>query len=502
MSSLTTMTAVQMAAGLAAGDFTARELVDAHLEQIEAQEPSLNAFITVTAEDARATADAVDAARARGEQLHPLAGVPIAIKDLVVTKGVPTTAASRILDGWIPPYDATIVELIKQAQLPILGKTNLDEFAMGSSTETSAFGTTLNPWNTDRVAGGSGGGSSAAVASFESPLAIGTDTGGSIRQPAAVTGTVGVKPTYGSVSRYGVIAMASSLDQVGPAARTVEDAALLHELLGQHDPKDSTSINGGFHSFVDAARSRDASGMKVGVITELEGEGFAPEVRARFAESLELLKENGAEIVEISCPNLQYALGAYYLIMPSEASSNLAKYDGMRFGLRVEPTDKPVTAESVMAATRGAGFGAETKRRILLGTFALSAGAYDNYYGSALKVRTLVQQDFAAAFDQVDVIATPTTPTVAFRVGEMADDPLTMYMNDIATIPANLAGIPGMSLPSGLAEDGLPAGIQFLAPAMADDRLYRVGGALEALLHERWGGHLLAQAPQLKGDAR
>lgn len=238
------------------------------------------------------------------------------------------------------------------------------------------------------------------------------------------------------------------------------------------------------------------------MITELEGEGFAPEVRARFAESLELLKENGAEIVEISCPNLQYALGAYYLIMPSEASSNLAKYDGMRFGLRVEPTDKPVTAESVMAATRGAGFGAETKRRILLGTFALSAGAYDNYYGSALKVRTLVQQDFAAAFDQVDVIATPTTPTVAFRVGEMADDPLTMYMNDIATIPANLAGIPGMSLPSGLAEDGLPAGIQFLAPAMADDRLYRVGGALEALLHERWGGHLLAQAPQLKGDAR
>ncbi|MCT2036191.1 aspartyl/glutamyl-tRNA amidotransferase subunit A, partial [Helcobacillus massiliensis] len=336
---------------------------------------------------------------------------------------------------------------------------------------------------------------------FEAPLAIGTDTGGSIRQPASVTGTVGVKPTYGSVSRYGLIAMASSLDQAGPCTRTVEDAALLHDVIGGYDPKDSTSIRDGFGDFVAAARSKDVKGLRVGVIEQLEHDDFDPLVRARFEESLALLEEAGAEIVRVSCPNFEYALGAYYLIMPSEASSNLAKFDGMRFGLRVIPEDNP-TAERVMAATRGEGFGAEVKRRILLGTYALSSGYYDAYYGSAQKVRTLVQRDFAAAYEKVDVLASPTAPTVAFPLGQKVDNPMMMYLNDIATIPANLAGVPGMSLPSGLAEDGLPAGIQFLAPALGDDRLYRVGGALEALLEQKWGGPILAQAPALEGGAR
>jgi aspartyl-tRNA(Asn)/glutamyl-tRNA(Gln) amidotransferase subunit A len=371
---------------------------------------------------------------------------------------------------------------------------------MGSSTETSAFGPTRNPWGEDLIPGGSGGGSAAAVGAFEAPLAIGTDTGGSIRQPGAVTGTVGVKPTYGSVSRYGLIAMASSLDQAGPVARTVEDSALLHELIAGHDVRDSTSLPDPVGAYAEAARRRDVKGLRIGVIEELEGEGFAPEVRARFTESLDQLERAGAEIVRVSCPNFEYALGAYYLIMPSEASSNLAKFDGMRFGLRVVPEDHP-TAENVMKATRGAGFGDEVKRRILLGTYALSAGYYDAYYGSAQKVRTLVQRDFAAAFEQVDVLASPTAPTVAFRIGEKIDDPTAMYMNDIATIPANLAGTPGISLPSGLAEDGLPAGIQFLAPARADERLYQVGGALEALLEDSWGGPLLAKAPELAGGA-
>ncbi|MDK7742097.1 Asp-tRNA(Asn)/Glu-tRNA(Gln) amidotransferase subunit GatA [Helcobacillus massiliensis] len=501
MTDLIRKSAAEMAAGLAAGEFSARELTDAHLERIEAVDSDLNAFITVTADDARATADAVDSARAAGKQLEPLAGVPVAVKDIAVTRGVQTTAGSTMLEGWVPPYDATLVTHLKQARLPILGKTNMDEFAMGSSTETSAYGITRNPWNLDRIPGGSGGGSSAAVAGFEAPLAIGTDTGGSIRQPASVTGTVGVKPTYGSVSRYGLIAMASSLDQAGPCTRTVEDAALLHDVIGGYDPKDSTSIRDGFGDFVAAARSKDVKGLRVGVIEQLEHDDFDPLVRARFEESLALLEEAGAEIVRVSCPNFEYALGAYYLIMPSEASSNLAKFDGMRFGLRVIPEDNP-TAERVMAATRGEGFGAEVKRRILLGTYALSSGYYDAYYGSAQKVRTLVQRDFAAAYEKVDVLASPTAPTVAFPLGQKVDNPMTMYLNDIATIPANLAGVPGMSLPSGLAEDGLPAGIQFLAPALGDDRLYRVGGALEALLEQKWGGPILAQAPALEGGAR
>ncbi|GIG38025.1 Asp-tRNA(Asn)/Glu-tRNA(Gln) amidotransferase subunit GatA [Cellulomonas pakistanensis] len=500
-SDLTRYSAAELADKLAAREVTSVEVTQAHLDRIAAVEPAVHAYLHVSAAEALATAADVDARRAAGEELHPLAGVPIAVKDVVVTQGLPTTAGSKILEGWVPPYDATLVERIKAAGLPILGKTNMDEFAMGSSTEHSAYGNTHNPWDLDRIPGGSGGGSAAAVAAYEAPLAIGTDTGGSIRQPGAVTGTVGVKPTYGSVSRYGLIALASSLDQAGPVTRTVLDSALLHELIGGHDPRDSTSIPEPLPGLVAAARqgaTGDLTGVRVGVVRELQGEGYQPGVLARFEESLELLRGAGAEIVEVSCPHFEYALGAYYLILPSEASSNLAKFDGMRFGLRVEPTEGPVTAERVMSATRGAGFGDEVKRRIILGTYALSAGYYDAYYGSAQKVRTLIQRDFANAFEQADVLVSPTAPTTAFKLGEKLDDPLAMYLNDVATIPANLAGVPGMSLPNGLSDDGLPVGFQVLAPAKADDRLYRVGAALEALLEKNWGGPLLAKAPELE----
>ncbi|KRC31288.1 glutamyl-tRNA amidotransferase [Oerskovia sp. Root918] len=498
---LTRLSAADLAAHLVSGEVSSVEATQAHLDRIGDVDTAVHAFLHVSTEDALATARDVDSRRAAGEDLHPLAGVPIAVKDVVVTKGLPTTAGSKILEGWIPPYDATLVERIRAAGLPILGKTNMDEFAMGSSTEHSAYGNTHNPWDLDRIPGGSGGGSAAAVAAYEAPLAIGTDTGGSIRQPGAVTGTVGVKPTYGGVSRYGLIAMASSLDQAGPVTRTVLDSALLHELIGGHDPRDSTSINEDLPLLVDAARQGaigDLRGLRVGVVSELSGEGYQEGVSARFAESLDLLRSLGAEIIEVSCPHFKYALGAYYLIMPSEASSNLAKFDGMRFGLRVEPEDGPITAERVMSATRGQGFGDEVKRRIILGTYALSAGYYDAYYGSAQKVRTLIQRDFDAAFAQADVLVSPTAPTTAFKFGEKLDDPLAMYLNDVATIPANLAGVPGMSLPNGLSDDGLPVGFQILAPAKADDRLYRVGAALEAALENTWGGPLLAKAPELE----
>ncbi|QAY68700.1 Asp-tRNA(Asn)/Glu-tRNA(Gln) amidotransferase subunit GatA [Xylanimonas protaetiae] len=500
MTDVTRLSAAALATRLRGGEITSVEATQAHLDRIAAVDGKVNAFLHVSAEEALATAHDVDKRRTAGEELHPLAGVPIAVKDVVVTKGLPTTAGSKILEGWVPPYDATLVERIKAAGLPILGKTNMDEFAMGSSTEHSAYGDTHNPWDLDRIPGGSGGGSAAAVAAFEAPLAIGTDTGGSIRQPGAVTGTVGVKPTYGSVSRYGLIAMASSLDQAGPVTRTVLDSALLHELIGGHDPRDSTSIPEALPSFADAARlgaTGDLTGVKVGVVTELQGEGYQAGVLARFQESLTLLEKAGAELVEVSCPHFPYALDAYYLIMPAEASSNLAKFDGMRFGLRVEPTEGPVTAERVMAATRGQGFGDEVKRRVILGTYALSAGYYDAYYGSAQKVRTLIQRDFDAAFAQVDVLVSPTAPTTAFKLGEKLDDPLAMYLNDVATIPANLAGVPGISVPNGLSDDGLPVGFQILAPAKADDRLYRVGAALEGLLETQWGATLLSNAPEL-----
>ena len=408
-----------------------------------------------------------------------------------------------MLQGWIPPYDATVVSRLRAAGMPILGKTNMDEFAMGSSTEHSAYGPSHNPWDLDRIPGGSGGGSSAVLASFQAPLATGTDTGGSIRQPAAVTGTVGTKPTYGGVSRYGLIALASSLDQAGPCARTVLDTALLHAVMAGHDPMDSTSIHAVVPDVVGAARRAEVKGMRIGIVRELTGEGFQDGVQARFDESVQHLIDAGAEVVEVSCPNFTAALAAYYLILPSEASSNLAKFDAMRYGLRVLPEgiDEP-SAEQVMAATREAGFGDEVKRRIILGTYALSSGYYDAYYGSAQKVRRLIFDDFARAFEAADVLVSPTAPTTAFKLGDKLDDPMAMYLNDIATIPANLAGVPGMSLPSGLAdEDGLPTGFQILAPAMKDDRLYAVGAALEQRLVASWGGPLLDRAPSLTPSA-
>ncbi|MGV0110828.1 MULTISPECIES: Asp-tRNA(Asn)/Glu-tRNA(Gln) amidotransferase subunit GatA [unclassified Arthrobacter] len=501
MTDLIHLSADVLARKLAAKEVSAVEVTQAHLDRIGAVDGAIHAFLHVNTDEALLVAAEVDKARADGDALHPLAGVPIAVKDLIVTKGQPTTAGSRILEGWQSPYDATVVKKLRAARMPILGKTNLDEFAMGSSTEHSAFGPTRNPWDLDRIPGGSGGGSAAAVAAFEAPLALGTDTGGSIRQPGAVTGTVGVKPTYGGVSRYGAIAMASSLDQIGPVSRTVLDSALLHEVIGGHDPHDSTSLTDPVGALVEAARMGQVEGMRIGVIEELQGEGYQAGVLTRFHESLDLLRSAGAEIVEVSCPNFRYALEAYYLIMPSEASSNLAKYDGVRFGLRVVPDGAP-TIERVMGATRAAGFGDEVKRRIILGTYALSAGYYDAYYGSAQKVRTLIQRDFAAAFEQADVLISPTAPTTAFKLGEKLDDPLAMYLNDVATIPANMAGVPGLSLPGGLAdEDGLPVGIQLLAPARQDARLYRVGAVLEALLEETWGGPLLAKAPAITESA-
>ncbi|HNA99052.1 MAG TPA: Asp-tRNA(Asn)/Glu-tRNA(Gln) amidotransferase subunit GatA [Marmoricola sp.] len=496
------MSAAEMARALAAGETTSVDLTQAHLDRIASVDDNVFAFLHVSGEAALEAAAASDERRRTGSPASDLDGVPIAVKDVLATQGLPTTCGSRILEGWVPPYDATVVSRLKQAGLPILGKTNMDEFAMGSSTEHSAYGPTRNPWDLDRIPGGSGGGSAAAVAAFEAPLALGTDTGGSIRQPGAVTGTVGVKPTYGGVSRYGLVAMANSLDQVGPVTRSVLDAALLHELIGGHDPRDSTSINAPVPGLVAAARQGalgDLSGLRVGVIEELSGAGYQQGVLDRFNEAVELLISAGAQRVEVSCPSFRHALAAYYLIMPSEASSNLARFDAMRYGLRELPQGvEAPSAEQVMRATRDAGFGDEVKRRIILGTYALSSGYYDAYYGQAQKIRTLITRDFQAAFTQADVLLSPTSPTTAFRIGEKLDDPLSMYLQDVATIPANLAGIPGMSVPSGVAaEDGLPVGLQILAPAMADDRLYLVGAAVEAMLEQKWGGSLLAQAPSV-----
>ena len=493
-------TAAEMASALAAKEISSVELTQQHLDRIAAVDGKIHAFLHIDSAGALEQAGAIDKKRASGEKLSPLAGVPIAVKDILAQKGIPTTAGSKILEGWRPPYDSTVVAKLKAAGVVILGKTNMDEFAMGSSTENSAYGTTQNPWDLTRTPGGSSGGSAAAVAAFEAPLAIGTDTGGSIRQPAALTGIVGVKPTYGAVSRYGVVAYSSSLDQVGPFARTVLDTALLHEAIAGHDERDSTSINAPVPQIVAAAKRLDVKGMKIGVIKELSGSGFQAGVSARIAESIELLVAAGAEIVEVSCPNFEYALAAYYLIAPSEASSNLARFDSMRYGLRVGD-DGGKGAEEVMSATREAGFGKEVKRRIILGTYALSSGYYDAYYGSAQKVRTLVKQDFDNAFAKADVLISPVTPTTAFKIGEKSNDPVAMYLSDIATIPVNMAGIGGMSLPVGLAdEDGLPVGLQIMAPVMQDDRFYRVGGTLEAALLSKWGKPILSNAPDLAGQ--
>ncbi len=497
MSDLTRLTAAETAAAVAAGETSALDVTEAHLARIGEVDPAVHAFLHVDADGARAAARRVDARRTAGEPLGPLAGVPVALKDLLATDGVPTTCGSRMLEGWRPPYDATVVTRLRAAGVVALGKTNMDEFAMGSSTEHSAYGPTHNPWDLDRIPGGSGGGSAAAVAAFEVPIAVGTDTGGSIRQPAAVTGTVGVKPTYGGVSRYGLVALASSLDQAGPCARTVLDAALLHAAIAGHDPLDSTSIDGPVPDVVGAARRQDVTGMRVGVVRQLGGDGYQAGVEQRFREAVDLLSSLGAEVVEVDCPHFEYALPAYYLILPSECSSNLARFDAMRYGLRVGD-DGTGSAEDVMSRTREAGFGAEAKRRIMLGTYALSSGYYDAYYGQAQKVRTLVVRDFDAAFAQADVLVSPTTPTTAFRIGERIDDPMAMYLADLCTIPSNLAGNASMSLPVGLApEDGLPVGLQVMAPPMRDDRLYHLGGALEAALADRWGHLLIDVAPEL-----
>ena len=486
--------AVEMAKALTSKEISSVELTQAHLDQISKVDTDVHAFLHVDSEGALAQARDVDARRNAGEKLAPLAGVPLALKDVLVQKGIPTTCGSKMLEGWRPPYDSTVVSRLKDNGIIILGKTNMDEFAMGSSTENSAYGPTHNPWDLTRIPGGSGGGSSAALAAFEAPLAIGTDTGGSIRQPAAVTGTVGVKPTYGGVSRYGLVAFSSSLDQAGPCARTVLDAAYLHEAIGGYDRMDSTSINAPIPPVVEAAKNGNVKGMKIGVIKELQGDGYQPGVLKLFNQSLDLLASLGAEIVEVSCKYFDYALAAYYLIAPSECSSNLARFDAMRYGIRVGEG----SAEEVMNATRQQGFGREVKRRIILGTYALSSGYYDAYYGSAQKVRTLISRDFEAAFSKADVLVSPTAPTTAFKIGEKANDPIAMYLNDIATIPTNLAGIGGMSIPSGLAEeDGLPAGFQIMAPAMKDDRMYQVGSALEAALLSQWGKPILDNAPSL-----
>ena len=491
---LTSWTAARISAAVASGEVGAVEVTRAYLDRIDKVDGAVRAFLHVDRDGALAAAEAVDAKRRSGAALGPLAGVPLALKDVFTTRGVPTTSGSKILEGWLPPYDATVTQRLQAADVVVLGKTNMDEFAMGSSTENSAYGPTGNPWDLTRIPGGSSGGSAAAVAAGEAPLAIGTDTGGSIRQPAAVCGLVGVKPTYGTVSRYGLIAFSSSLDQGGPFARTVRDAALLHEAIAGYDPCDSTSIDTPVPDLVGQL-GRDLAGVRVGVVRELSGDGYQPGVLQRFSEAVAVLAELGAEIVEVSCPHFGYALPAYYLIAPSECSSNLARFDAMRYGLRVGD-DGVAGAEDVMMATRGAGFGPEVKRRIILGTYALSSGYYDAYYGQAQKVRTLIARDFAAAYEQVDVLVSPTTPTVAFPIGERADDPLAMYLADLCTIPSNLAGGPAMSLPCGLSE-GLPVGLQIMAPTLADDRLYRVGGALEAELDARRGHPLLEEAPAL-----
>jgi aspartyl-tRNA(Asn)/glutamyl-tRNA(Gln) amidotransferase subunit A len=491
-------TAAELAALVASGEASAVEVAQAHLDRIAAVDGEIKAFLHVDPETVLSQARSVDERRAAGEALGPLAGVPIAHKDVFTTADMPTTASSKILEGWQPPYDATITARLRQAGLVILGKTNMDEFAMGSSTENSAFGPSHNPWDLGKVPGGSSGGSSAAVAAYEAPLATGTDTGGSIRQPAAVTGLVGCKPTYGGSSRYGVIAFASSLDTPGPLARTVLDAALLHEAFSGHDPMDSTSIDKPVPPVVEAARRADVDGLRIGVVKEFGGgEGYQPGVLARFNEAVELLESLGAKVVEVSCPHFTYALSAYYLIAPSECSSNLARFDAMRYGLRVGD-DGSRSAEEVMALTRAEGFGPEVKRRIMLGTYALSSGYYDAYYGRAQQIRTLIARDFDAAFSQVDVLVSPTTPTTAFGIGDRADDPMAMYLADLCTIPSNLAGNAAISVPCGLAdEDRLPVGLQIMAPVLADDRVYRVGAAVEKALQDRWGGPLLKEAPEL-----
>jgi aspartyl-tRNA(Asn)/glutamyl-tRNA(Gln) amidotransferase subunit A len=467
-------TAVTLAAEIRAGQRSAREVVDDALATVDAGDGDYHAFLCLLADEARAEADAVDAAVAAGKDPGPLAGVPVALKDNLCTRGALTTCGSRILENWHPPYNATVVETLRRAGGIGLGKTNMDEFAMGSSTENSAFGPTRNPRHPGKVPGGSSGGSAAAVAAGFTPLGLGSDTGGSIRQPAALCGVVGMKPTYGRVSRYGLVAFASSLDQIGPFANSVEDAALLFDVLAGHDPLDSTSLA----STPEPALAQvhdGAEGVRVGLCRDLL-DGCAPDVVARVQEAAEVLAQAGAKVEEISVPEFGYGLSAYYLIAPAEASSNLARYDGVRYGLRVDGDD----VAAMNTATRTAGFGPEVKRRIMLGTYALSAGYYDAYYAQAQRVRTLVMQAFDRAYERFDVLLGATAPTTAFDLGAKVDDPMAMYMNDVCTIPSNLSGHPALSVPFGTGDDDLPVGVQVLAPALAEALLFRVARVVEA----------------------
>ena len=477
MSTLTELTIADAAAGLRARRFSARELVDAHARAVEAARP-LNAFITETLDRARTQADAADARLARGEA-GALEGVPLGIKDLFCTEGVLTTAASHILDGFVPPYESTVTAQLKRAGAISLGKLNLDEFAMGSSNMTSHYGPVHSPWrrqgdNRPLVPGGSSGGSAAAVAARAVMGATGTDTGGSIRQPAAFCGIVGLKPTYGRCSRWGIVAFASSLDQAGPLTRSVRDAALMLGAMAGHDPKDSTSADLPVPDFA-AALTGDIRGLKVGIPAEYRIDGTNPEILALWDRGIEWLKAAGAEIRPVSLPHTKYALPTYYIVAPAEASSNLARYDGVRFGLRV-PGE---TLQAMYENTRAAGFGAEVRRRVLIGTYVLSAGYYDAYYLKAQKVRALIARDFARAFEQVDVLLTPTCPTPAFGLGDKMDDPIAMYLNDVFTVPASLAGLPGISVPAGLSADGLPLGLQLLGRAFDEATVLRAAGVLE-----------------------
>ena len=472
------MEATEIAEKVSSGEVSARSVDEHHIETINKIESDVNAFNLVTAEQALIDADEIDSKIASGETLGPLAGVPISIKDNLCTRGVETTCSSKILEGWKPPYNATVIEKLKEAGAVIMGKTNLDEFAMGSSTENSAFGPTRNPHNLECVPGGSSGGSAAAVAAGFSPLALGSDTGGSIRQPAALCGVVGVKPTYGRVSRYGLVAFASSLDQVGPFANTVSDAALTLEVISGHDPRDSTSIPEKPLN-ISEVLNQGVDGMRIGVIEELSGkglEGISPDVGSRGEEAIKVFSNAGAIVESASVPASIYGLSAYYVIAPAEASSNLARYDGIRFGPR---TEAATTAET-MTATRTKGFGDEVKRRIMLGTYALSAGYYDAYYGKSQRVRTLIMNDFAKAYEKFDILISPTAPTTAFPLGDKTADPMQMYLQDVCTIPSNLAGHPAMSVPFGVGEDGMPVGIQILAPAMAEREMFQAAKVLES----------------------
>ncbi len=472
------MTVQETVLAIQKGEMKAQEVLESHLKTIQDREEEINAFNLVMTEEAIKEAEKIDSLVAEGKNPGPLTGIPVAVKDNICTQGIPTTCSSNILTGWLPPYDATIVERLRDAGAVIVGKTNLDEFAMGASTENSAFGPTRNPLDTTRVPGGSSGGSAAAVAAGFTPLAIGSDTGGSIRQPAALCGVVGVKPTYGRVSRYGLVAFASSLDQIGPFAETVADSALLLEVISGHDPLDTTSIPEPPLD-LSSALTQGVEGLRIGVIDELSGgaiEGISDDVLACLEKAVEALTSAGAIVERTSVPSTVYGLSAYYVIAPAEASSNLARYDGVRFGPRVDAK----TTSEMMVATRTAGFGDEVKRRIMLGTYALSAGYYDAYYGKSQKVRTLIMNDFAAAYEKFDLLLSPTAPTTAFPLGDKTEDPLQMYLQDICTISSNLAGHPAMSVPFGQGTDGLPVGIQVLAPATDEHTMFRAGAILEA----------------------